>query len=53
MRSVQVTDPDSMYVDPEDRKMSVYIEWQESHLLITPNYNSQDDVVRLHKHQMT
>ena len=50
---VQVTDPDSMYVDPEERKLSVYIEWQESHLLISPNYNSQDDVTRLHKHQMT
>ncbi|XP_076449491.1 uncharacterized protein LOC143285925 [Babylonia areolata] len=49
----KVTDPDSIYVDPEDRKMSVYVEWQESHLLILPNYNSQDDVTRLHKHQMT
>ena len=46
-------DPDSIYVDPDERKLSVYVEWQESHLLINPTYNSQDDVARLHKHQMT
>nr|KAG5709012.1 hypothetical protein BaRGS_004651 [Batillaria attramentaria] len=49
----EVTDPDSVYVDPEDRRLAVYVEWLESHLLITPNYHSHDDVIRLHKHQMT
>ncbi|XP_076439295.1 uncharacterized protein LOC143278148 [Babylonia areolata] len=49
----EVTDPHGIYLDPVDRKLTVYLEWQESHLMMTPHYCSRDDVTRLHKHQMT
>ncbi|XP_046560241.1 uncharacterized protein LOC124269279 [Haliotis rubra] len=48
----ELTDPDSNLLDPEDRKLTVHIDWIDSHLLVLPNYNSLDDVTRLHKQQM-
>ncbi|GFR85754.1 serine/threonine-protein kinase tousled-like 2 [Elysia marginata] len=51
--SFQLKEPECPYLDGEDRKMTLHIEWMDSHLLINPNYTSLDDVTRLHKHQMS
>ncbi|KAK6178586.1 hypothetical protein SNE40_013341 [Patella caerulea] len=48
----ELSDPENDYVDPNDRKLTIYIHWIDSHLLVFPNYSTIDDVTRLHKHQM-
>ncbi|XP_041376336.1 uncharacterized protein LOC121388875 [Gigantopelta aegis] len=48
----ELVDPDSVYLDPEERKLTVQIDWVDSHLLVQPTYNSLDDVPRIHKQQM-
>ncbi|ESO95143.1 hypothetical protein LOTGIDRAFT_160907 [Lottia gigantea] len=48
----ELSDPDNEFIDLNDKKLTIYIQWIQSHLLVFPNYNNLDDVTRLHKHQM-
>ncbi|KAI8790088.1 hypothetical protein BgiBS90_008012 [Biomphalaria glabrata] len=45
--------PDCPFLELDDHKLTVHIEWMDSHLLACPNYTNIDDVTRLHKHQMS
>ncbi|XP_035829390.1 uncharacterized protein LOC101859992 [Aplysia californica] len=49
----ELKEPECPYMDTDDRKLTLHIEWLDSHLLINPNYTNLDDVGRLHKHQMS
>lgn len=39
------------YLD-EDNKLTVHLEWRESHLLLQSNYSKYDDITRKQSYQM-
>ncbi|KAL4234824.1 hypothetical protein ACF0H5_006465 [Mactra antiquata] len=41
-----------LFTEPEDPRITVHIEWVDSHLLAQPTYHAFDDNDKLQKHQM-
>ncbi|XP_064641017.1 uncharacterized protein LOC135495924 [Lineus longissimus] len=44
--------PECFYLEKGKRKLTLQIEWLDSHLLLHDAYHRLDDITRLHKHQM-
>ncbi|KAK2141779.1 hypothetical protein LSH36_1042g00007 [Paralvinella palmiformis] len=45
-------DADSVYLDPEFHRMTIQVEWLETHVLHHERYQRLDDINSKHKHQM-
>ncbi|XP_074646612.1 uncharacterized protein LOC141902682 [Tubulanus polymorphus] len=48
----EVNGPDGVYLEPGSQKLTIQVEWLDSHLLLYDGYHPFDDISRLHKHQM-
>ncbi|CAL1532756.1 unnamed protein product [Lymnaea stagnalis] len=49
----ELKEPECPLLEADEHKLTIHIEWMDSHLLVSPNYTNLDDVTRLHKHQMS